>query len=126
MSRTKKDRKLQSKSGKSFPSDIGQTAMQAYAEAIAAALKADFGGEASTVKVVSRLTATNERAVRNWLEARNAPSGANLMILVRHSDAVLEAVLDLSGRRSLLATGALLGLRDQLREIVEAMDGLEQ
>jgi len=125
MSRTKNDRKLQSKSGKSFPSDIGQNGQLAYAEAIAGALKSDFGGEASTVKVVARLTATNERAVRNWLEAKNAPSGANLVILIRHSDAVLEAVLGLSGRHGILATGALFGLRDQLREIVEAIDGLE-
>jgi hypothetical protein len=43
---------------------------------------------------------------------------------VRHSDAVLETVLGLSGRQYLLPAAAILGLRDQLDALVHAIDDL--
>jgi hypothetical protein len=54
----------------------------------------------------------------------NGPSGENLVALVRHSDAVLETVLGLSGRQYLLPVAGILGLRDQLDALVHAIDDL--
>jgi hypothetical protein len=41
---------------------------------------------------------------------------------MRHSDAVLHAVLDLSGRERLSAMEGVLGLRDRLQEVVDLID----
>jgi hypothetical protein len=98
--------------------------MHAFAEAIAAAMRAEWGASPSARKRVGRITNANERAVRNWFEGKNGPSGENLVLLIRHSDAVLETVLELSGRQALLRAAGVLGLRNRLKEIVDAIDGL--
>lgn len=121
MSFTENDRKLQSKGGKSFPID---PAGQPLALAIAGALKAEFGSTPSALKTVAQLTRSNERAVRNWFEGTNGPSGENLVILMRHSDLVLRTVLALADRRDLVVAVGLASLRRQLVDAVAAIDGL--
>jgi hypothetical protein len=98
--------------------------MEPFAESIAAAMQAEWGATPSARKEVGRITRTNERAVRNWFEGRNGPSGENLVQLIKHSDAVMETVLELSGRRALLTATKLLSLRDHLKDIVDAIDHL--
>jgi hypothetical protein len=98
--------------------------MRPFAEAIAAAMQTEWGATPSARKEIGRITNANERAIRNWFEGKNGPSGKNLVLLIRHSDAVLETVLELSGRRALLPAADVLGLRDRLKEIVDAIDGL--
>ena len=97
MSRPKNDRKVQSESGKTFQ-DLDT---ESFVRAIAVALKAEFGATPSALKTVAQLTHSNERAVRNWLDAKNGPSGCNLVILMRHSDRVLRTVLEIADRRDL-------------------------
>jgi len=121
MSFSEKDRKLQSKDGKSFPLDH---AVEPLALAIAAALKAEFGNTPSAVKTVAQITRSNERAVRNWFDGKNGPSGENLVILMRHSDLVLRTVLTLADRQDLVVAVGLASLRRQLVEAVAAIDGL--
>lgn len=121
MSFSEKDRKLQSKGGKSFP--LGH-AVEPLAFAIAAALKAEFGNTPSALKTVAQLTRSNERAVRNWFDGKNGPSGENLVILMRHSDLVLRTVLTLAERQDLVVAVGLASLRRQLVEAVAAIDGL--
>lgn len=98
--------------------------MRPFAEMIAAAMQAEWGTAPSARKEVGRITQANERAVRNWFEGKNGPSGENLVLLMRHSDAVLETVLELSGRQALLPAARVLGLRDRLKAVVDAIDGL--
>jgi hypothetical protein len=98
--------------------------MGPFAEAIAAAMQAEWGATPSARKEVGRITNANERAVRNWFEGKNGPSGENLVLLMRHSDAVLEAVLELADRRALMPAVGVLGLRDRLKEVVDAIDDL--
>ncbi|MGZ3278032.1 MAG: hypothetical protein ACXWKX_08385 [Caulobacteraceae bacterium] len=98
--------------------------MGPFAEAIAAAMQAEWGATPSARKEVGRITNANERAVRNWFEGKNGPSGENLVLLMRHSDAVLETVLELADRRALVSAVGMLGLRDRLKEVVDAIDGL--
>ena len=91
MSLTKNDRKLQPSSGNTFPK-------VSFARAIADALHREYDESQVGVKTIVRLTGSNERAVRNWFDAKNGPSGESLIALCRHSDHVLDTVLLLAGR----------------------------
>lgn len=125
MSPTQKDRKVRSESGRSF---LQRTALElepSFAEALADALRRDFGGTPGAVKKVVRLTRANERAVRNWFEAKNAPSSENLVILMRHSDEVLEAVLRLADRQDLVAARKLSAAREKLEEMLAMIDEIQ-
>lgn len=121
MSFSEKDRKLQLKTGNSFPIGI---ATESLATAIAAALKEEFGNTPSALKTIARLTRSNERAVRNWFEGKNSPSAENLVILLRNSDLILRTVLALADRNDLVVAAGLAGLRRQLMDAVAAIDGL--
>lgn len=121
MSFSKKDRKLQPKTEKTFPSSIKD---EPLATAIAAALREEFGDTPSALKSIARLTRSNERAVRNWFEGKNSPSAANLVILMRNSDRILRTVLTLADRHDLVVAAGLAGLRRQLLDAVAAIDGL--
>lgn len=125
MSPTQKDRKVRSESGRSFLQRTIPELGPSFAEAIADALRREFGGTPGAVKKVVRLTRANERAVRNWFEAKNAPSGENLVILIRHSDEVLEAVLRLADRQDLVAARKLSAAREKLQEMLALIDDIE-
>ena len=58
------------------------------------------------MKHVARLTGANLRTVQNWMQARNGPSGAGLVVLMRHSDQVTTAVLELADRADLRAAAS--------------------
>ncbi|HBI19110.1 MULTISPECIES: hypothetical protein [unclassified Brevundimonas] len=125
MSSTQNDRKLRSESGRSFLQSGTSGGVDRFAEAIAGALRREFGTVPGAVKQVVRITGANERAVRNWFEARNAPNGENLVILMGRSDEVLEIVLQLAGRQELVTARRLSGARDKLREMLALMDDLQ-
>lgn len=125
MSPTQKDRKVRSESGRSFLQRTIPELGPSFAEAIADALRREFGGTPGAVKKVVRLTRANERAVRNWFEAKNAPSGENLVILIRHSDEVLEAVLRLADRQDLVAARKLSAAREKLQEMLAMIDDIQ-
>jgi hypothetical protein len=125
MSRSQKDRKLRSESGKTFPQNPQSPHGFDFVEAIAQALRREFGGSPAAVKVVVRLTRANPRAVRNWFAANNGPSGENLVVLLRHSEEVLETVLFLAGRHDLITARKLAGAREKLREMIEMIDDLQ-
>jgi len=125
MSPTQKDRKLRSDSGRSILRLALLEAEPSFAEAIADALRREFGGAPGAVKNVVRLTRANERAVRNWFEAKNAPSGENLVILMRLSDEVLETVLRLADRQDLVAARKLSAARSKLEEMLAMIDDIQ-
>jgi hypothetical protein len=125
MSFTENDRKIRSESGNSFPG-ADRYAHPPFAQAIATALRAEFGGGPSAVKTAARLTQTNERTARNWFEAKNAPSGEHLITLLKHSNLVLGAVLDLADRRDLRVASNLIDFRQQLLDLVTAIDTLKR
>jgi hypothetical protein len=125
MSSTQNDRKLRSETGRSFLQSDTPGGVDRFAEAIAGALRREFGAVPGAVKQVVRITGANERAVRNWFEARNAPNGENLVILMGRSDEVLEVVLQLAGRQELVTARRLSGARDKLREMLALMDDLQ-
>jgi hypothetical protein len=127
MSFTENDRKFRSKSGKTFPM-AGSAAFGAasFREAIADALRQDFGGSTAAVKRVAQLVHANERAARNWFDARNGPNGDHLLSLTRHSAAVLETVLGLSGHLALLKFQLVAHARDRVRDILLMLEELQR
>lgn len=95
MSLTKKDRSIQPNLGNNHPNDFrGPITSRDFTVAIASALHNDYSGMRSAVKIVARQTGANERAVKNWLDAKNGPSGEHLVALACHSNSVLETFYD--------------------------------
>ena len=72
--------------------------MRPYAEALAAALRTEFGDTRSAAKTVMRCTGAGERTVKTWLGGVSGPNGEHLIRLICHSDVVFALVLARSGR----------------------------
>lgn len=126
MSFTKKDRKFRSTFGKTFPIGSDEAAPgRRFADVIAGALHREFAGAHAAVKTVSRLTGANERAVKNWFDGKNGPSGEHLVILAQHCDHVLEAFLVMAARSELVKTKRLGDARQKLAEILAIIDELQ-
>ena len=66
-----------------------------------------------------RWTGASERTVKNWLAAKSGPSGEHLVALIRHSDAVFEALMRLAGRDQAVAVKKLINARDSLVKMLE-------
>lgn len=122
MSFSGNDRNLRAGSGKDFPINPAADTQATFAGVIADALRRDFGATPAHVKHIARLTGANLRTVQNWLQARNGPSGAALVVLMRHSPEVTSAVLLLSDRTELrhmaLLDKRLLQLRIALTSVL--------
>ncbi len=101
--------------------DPGADVEAAFASVIADALRKDFGDAPAHVKHIARLTGANARTVQNWLQARNGPSGAGLVVLMRHSDEVTAAVLKLSDRERLREGAVAAMMVADLRKAVLAV-----
>ena len=119
MSLTKEDRIHQSLNGTMLRS-------QRVADAIAMALHREFDGTRSAIKTVGALTGANERAVKNWFEAKNAPSGEFLIELCRHSDEVLATFLLLAGRHEQIKAQRLVETRAKLQNLLAVLASLDE
>ena len=119
------------KKGKSFPkgAEAGKSDFsvddRAFAMKIAAALGSELRDQNSRAKLVAGWTGANERTVKNWILGRYAPCGRHLVILARHSDQVLNAVLSMADRQDLLLAGKIEDLRRRVFEVA-AMIGEPQ
>src|SRR5258708_14119476 len=85
-----------------------------YASAIATALQEELGDTHRAVKTVMRWTGASERTAKNWFAGTRGPSGEHLVLLLRHSDAVLHVLLRMSARTSLFAAENLAAPRATL------------
>lgn len=81
------------------------------------------------IKTIASWSGANERTAKNWLAERYGPRGDHLIALMKHSDHVLLAVLDLAGRQSLAGGSrvfaALTNLRKAIREVDALIDQIE-
>jgi hypothetical protein len=118
MSLAKNDRKNRSISGKTLHAER-------FSDAIAGALHRQFDQTHSAVKTVVALTGANERAVRNWFDAKNGPNGEFLIALCRHSDEVFETFLLLAGRNEHVKAKKVVQAKQKLREILTLVNELE-
>jgi hypothetical protein len=125
MSFTENDRNFRSDSGKTFPvAGSAEFDSLSFQAAIADALRRDFSGSPASVKQLAKLVRANERAVRNWFDAKNGPSGEHLVRLMRHSPAVVETVLGMSGRFGLVQAMLVADAKDRVRRILVMLDDL--
>ena len=125
MSFPENDRIFQPHLGKSFHDPAVRPGVDhSFVLAVAGALKRDFGSNSGAVKRVALLANANQRAVRNWFEGKNGPSGEHLMALMRHSDMVLNAVLVLAHRQDLLAGLRLAQAKTQLGEALAMLESI--
>jgi len=112
------------KKGKSFPKRrVGSGADfnfddGAFAMKISVALKSELKHRHSRAKLVAGWTGASERTVKNWILGRYAPCGRHLMVLARHSDQVLGAVLSMADRQDLLLARRVGDLRQKVLELV--------
>jgi hypothetical protein len=118
MSLTKRDRINRSVSGITIPPER-------FADAIAAALRREYGGTHAAIKIVVALTGANERAVKNWFDAKNGPSGEFIIALCAHSDEVLETLLLMAGRTEQVKAKKVLDATSKLREVLVLLDALQ-
>jgi len=73
-----------------------------------------------------RWTGASDRTARNWMNGVVGPSGSHLICLARHSDAVLEAILDMSGRAELMLTADLHAVEVALAKATGSMERLRR
>ena len=118
MSLTKRDRITRSVSGTTIPP-------KRFADAIATALRREFGGTHAAIKTVVALTGANERAVKNWFDAKNGPSGEFVIALCAHSDEVLETFLHMAGRTEHVKAKKVVEATNKLREVLLALEELQ-
>lgn len=97
-----------------------------YASQIADALRLELGSTNCATKTMMRWSGASDRCVKNWLSGSCGPSGRHLLMLARHSDAVLASMLKLSGRQGVLLTSQFRPLREALSGAVEAIVLAEQ
>lgn len=98
--------------------------MPGYAEFIGTALRKELGDTRGAIKSTMRWTGASERTVKYWLSGRKGPGGEHLLMLLRHSNAVFDAVAYHTGRKSLTADRHIFELRARLIEVVAAIDSL--
>ena len=115
------------KKGKSFPERAGANCSEAgggglrggsnFALEIASALERAVQDGNTRIKTVAGWTGANERTVKNWLSGLYGPCGAHLIVLVQHSDEVLNAILSMAGRHDLLVAQRVADLDRHMVEL---------
>lgn len=118
---TEKGRKLHRKGGTLHASG-GDGGGDAYAAALAAALRSELGGMRAAAKTLMRWTGAGERTAKAWLAGISGPSGDHLISLLRHSDAAFAAVLRISGRHTISGRDDLVVARRYLVDALAALD----
>ena len=112
-----------SKKGNYFPNRARTPKTKiTYPAAIAAALQTELGDSHRAIKTVMRWTGASERTVKNWLAGTKGPRGEHLLGLIRHSNLVLEVVLQLTSREQVIVGNALLDARNALVETLTKID----
>jgi len=89
------------KSGSKVPKLKGRPLVEDYLAEILQALRHELGTTAGATKTIMRWTGASDRTARNWMSGASGPSGYHLICLARESNAVLAAMLALSGRPEL-------------------------
>lgn len=105
-----------------------------FVRLVSGALRTDLGGTRTATKMIARWTGASDRTARTWMNGLGAPNGLHLICLARESDAVLAAILRMSGHAELMlaadlhavevalakATGTLAMLQLQRDEAITA------
>jgi len=95
-----------------------------FALEIATALDRTLRDRNTRIKTVAGWTGANERTVKNWLSGQYGPRGAHLVVLIQHSDDVLNAVLSMARRHDLVVAQKLVDLEQRMLELVSTVKQL--
>jgi hypothetical protein len=79
-----------------------------FCDAVATALRSDFGNEPHAIKRIALLADTKPGTVKNWFSRRNAPSAFHLLRLARGSSSLLKFILEEIGGTDLREAFELL------------------
>ena len=122
------------KKGKSFPKSCDPSNSNGdggvsggatpFALEIASALERTLRDRNMRIKTVAGWTGANERTVKNWLSGQYGPCGAHLIILIQHSDEVLNAVLSMGMRHDLVFAQKLGDLEQRMLELMSTLKEL--
>ena len=110
------------KKGRSLLRGRDKFAEAEFAQIIASALKVEFGSTRHAAKTIMKWTGVGQRTAKNWLSGAEAPSGYNLVLLARESNAVLKAMMILADRPELSLGSNLISLRRMLSETIVVLD----
>src|SRR3546814_438701 len=107
------------KKGNFFPggNDPGNGSAR-YAAMIAQALRRELGSSHRATKTVMHWTGASERTAKHWLAGHHGPGGGYLIVLMRESEAVNEAVLTAAGRRDAVIAARMLAARSKMAEVM--------
>jgi hypothetical protein len=112
------------KSGTLLPVRGAKFTERDYAGRIRQALRDELGGSRAAAKSIMRWTGASNRTARNWLNGAASPSGYHLLCLARESDAVLDAMLSLSGRPELALSVDIRAVEAALTKALGAIAAL--
>src|SRR6202158_3165378 len=90
----------------------------------ASALERTLRDRNMRIKTIAGWTGANERTVKNWLSGQYGPCGAHLVVLIQHSDEVLNAVLSMARRHDLVVAQKLGDLEQRMLELMSALQEL--
>jgi hypothetical protein len=92
------------RTGKMLPKagNIRRTPPDRFASEIGEALRDELGDSHKAIKTVMAWTGASERSAKNWLSGSHGPDGWHLMLLARHSEAVIATILRLAERDQLV------------------------
>jgi hypothetical protein len=92
-----------------------------FALEIASALERTLSDRNTRIKTVAGWTGANERTVKNWLSGQYGPCGAHLVVLIQHSDEVLNAVLSMAKRHDLVFAQGLNDIEQRMLQLMSLM-----
>lgn len=93
-----------------------------YAELIARALRSELGNSHRAAKTVMHWTGASERTVKHWLSSHHGPGGDYLVVLMRQSDAVCEAILEAAGRHDAVLAARMLAAHGTMVEVMAMVE----
>lgn len=97
-----------------------------YLADIRMALRVEFGGTGGATKTIMRWTGVSDRTARNWISGAAGPSGFHLICLARESNAVLAAMLAMSGRPELALSADVHAVEVALAKAMGALEVLKR
>lgn len=98
---------------------------QECAANLATALRSEFKTGSHAAKTIMRWTGVSNRGARYWLAGERCPNGWQLILLARHSDAVLRALLGMCGRPALELHLEIDTLRNALSQALKSLAVIE-
>lgn len=107
------------KTGRKFPGgNAPENDGEGYAAIVARALTEELGETHRAAKIVMRWTGASERTAKHWLAGTHGPCGDHLLVLMRESGAVLEAVLAAAGRRDTIVALRMLAVQGAMFDLL--------